>query len=153
MAKRGKYRNAKLRSGFEDKVRDFLKRALVPFEYEPYLLEYYLPVKVCHVEMDGAVVEWIDPSEYAFMQRHTYRPDFVLGNRLHVEAKGKFTAKDRKKMVAVKALHPEIEFALLFQRDNTLTSASKTRYSVWAEKHGFKWAVSAAGELPSEWIG
>jgi len=71
---------------------------------------------------------------------HTYTPDFHIPNtNIHIEAKGKFTAAERKKMLLVKEQHPELRFVMVFQRSqNTLSKVSKTTYKMWAEKNGFE---------------
>lgn len=77
-----------------------------------------------------------------------YLPDFKIRDFI-VECKGRLTAADRKKMLHVRDQHPEKDIRLLFQFDNKLNPRSKTRYSAWAEKNGFKWALK---EVPEEWL-
>lgn len=117
------------RSGFEDKIAANLTKAGVPFEYEKRKLSYTSPSK-----------------------KHIYTPDFELPNGVIVEAKGKFDADARAKMVLVKKEHPELDIRILFQRDNTLRKGSKTRYSTWAQKNGFIYHVDDSGNIPEEWI-
>jgi hypothetical protein len=71
--------------------------------------------------------------------QHTYTPDWVcVETKTLIEAKGRLTAGDRRKMLAVKAAHPEWHIVMLFQEPNrTLTKRSKTTYRQWAVKHGF----------------
>jgi hypothetical protein len=80
-----------------------------------------------------------------------YTPDFILPNGVILEAKGYFKPEDRRKMLAVKKQHPELDIRLVFQAPhNTLTKTSKTTYAKWAEKHGFLWAPSY--DIPLEWF-
>lgn len=123
---RVKRRRKKLRSSFERKVKDFLEANNVAFKYEPFQVKYVL--------------------------EKTYVPDFKLSNGIVIECKGNFTAEDRRKMLAIKRQHPELDVKLLFMRNNKLSKDSKLRYSDWAEKHGFDWHVSEEGSIPMRWM-
>ena len=80
-----------------------------------------------------------------------YTPDFILSNKVILEAKGYFKPEDRRKMLAVKRHHPDLDIRLVFQQPhNTLTKTSKMTYAKWAEKHGYLWA--AAHDIPPEWF-
>jgi hypothetical protein len=63
------------------------------------------------------------------------------------------TAKDRKTFLAFSKVAYSLGYSyfILLQRNNTLSKASKTRYSDWLEKNGVTYAVSAAGIIPAEW--
>ena len=115
------------RSGFEEQVAKSLKRDKVKFEYESEKIPY------------------VQPSV-----NRKYTIDFKLPNGVYVETKGRFTASDRKKMLWVKETNPNKDIRLLFQRDNYLTKSRKTRYSDWATKNGFKYAVG--NKVPKEWL-
>ena len=56
----------------------------------------------------------------------------------------------RRKMLAVKAQHPELDIRFVFQRNNTLSKQSKTTYGAWADKHGFKWCIFP--DIPTSWL-
>ena len=86
---------------------------------------------------------------YRIEENHTYLPDFRLGNGVIVECKGRLTPKDRKKLKLVKDGHPDKDIRLVFQYNNKLNPRSKTRYSDWAEKNGFLWAVK---DIPQAWL-
>lgn len=77
----------------------------------------------------------------------SYTPDFFLENGVIIEAKGRFTPKDRKIALAMK--DQGIEIKMLFQFNNKLSRKSKTRYSEWCEKNDIDYAVR---EVPEEWI-
>lgn len=113
------------RSGFEEEIARQAEEDSIEAEYEP---------------KDGIIVWQPKPSKYL--------PDFRLKNGLLIEAKGRLTQKDRTKLLRIKEQHPDIDIRLIFQYDNKLTTASKTRYSEWATKHGFTWAMK---KIPVEW--
>jgi hypothetical protein len=52
-------------------------------------------------------------------------------------------------MLAVKESHPDKDIRFVFQANNKIHPKSVTRYSDWAEKHGFKYAI---GEAPKDWF-
>lgn len=113
-----------VRSNFEAKIKKTLKEQGVSFSYESKKIKYDMT--------------------------HTYTPDFILKNGIIIEAKGLFQASDRTKHLAVKKQHPELDIRFLFQRDQKLSKKSKTKYSDWCKKHGFKYAIGI--EIPKEWI-
>ena len=116
---------AGFRSGFEQAVAHQLMEANVEFEYEP---------------KDGKILYQKAPSKYL--------PDFVLSNGIIIEVKGRFMGSDRAKHLLIQKQHPELDIRFIFQADNTLTKVSKTRYSGWCEKHGFKYAFTT---IPEAW--
>jgi hypothetical protein len=79
-----------------------------------------------------------------------YTPDFILPNGVIVETKGLFDSDDRRKMVAVKEQHPELDIRICFMRaDVKLSRAPKSlTYWQWAERHGFLWCE---GHIPATW--
>lgn len=119
----------KLRSGYEKKVKASLDKQKAKYGYECETIEYSVPTT-----------------------KHRYTPDFTLANGIVVEAKGKFDAGARKKMALVIEQNPDRDIRMLFMRDNKITKTSKTKYSDWCEKRGVKWAVSASGEVPEDWV-
>jgi hypothetical protein len=123
-------------SAYEEKVEASLAQRGVDYRYEEEILDYIKPP--------------VPPK------KATYNPDFDFvtekGNRVYIEAKGRFTPADRRKMVLVKEQHPDKDIRFIFMRDNPIQTGSKTKYSHWAEKNGFKWAVSATGHVPDSWI-
>ncbi len=88
------------------------------------------------------------------VERHTYTPDFVGGNELFiVEAKGRLTIADRKKMLLVREQYPNKEFYLVFGNANEkLYKGSKTTYGQWATKHGFEWCSFYKSGIPKGWF-
>ena len=126
-------RPKKLRSGFEAKVKKSLENRGVEFKYESEKLPYIVPES-----------------------KHLYTPDFIvqteIGTTIYVEAKGNFTAADRKKMRLVIEQNPGLDIRMLFMRQNKIQRNSKTTYGSWCDKHGIKWAVSSLGHVPETWV-
>ena len=82
--------------------------------------------------------------------RRKYTPDFVLENGIIVETKGKLEPKDRAKHLFIKHQHPELDVRFVFQRaSDKINKGSKTTYAMWADKHGFQWAI---GIVPKAWL-
>lgn len=77
-----------------------------------------------------------------------YIPDFILsrkdftGKKIYIEAKGHFRPEAKRKMVAVKKLHPDLDIRFVFYS----RKVSDIRF---AEKHGFPYAI---GSIPEEWV-
>ena len=121
------------RSGFEVKVKKSLESRGIEFKYESEKLAYTVPES-----------------------KHLYTPDFIVqtevGTTIYVEAKGNFTAADRKKMKLVIEQNPDKDIRLLFMRQNKIQRNSKTTYGSWCDKHGIKWAVSSTGFVPESWV-
>lgn len=116
-----------VRSDFELKIAKDLEKRKVKFEYESSKLAYMVPER-----------------------RALYCPDFILDTGIIIEAKGRLTASDRKKMVLVKLANPTLDIRFIFMRaNNPIRKGSKTTYAIWAEKHGFKWCEST---VPEEWL-
>jgi hypothetical protein len=101
------------RSGLEIKIKEYLKEHKVPIKYEK--------VKI----------EWED------LMYRTYTPDFILPNGIIIEVKGRFTSDDRRKHLAVKKQHPNLDIRFVFESSNRkLSKGAKTTYGQWCEKHG-----------------
>jgi hypothetical protein len=94
---------------------------------------------------------WREPEKL-----RKYKPDFFVrrkkdGSLLIVEAKGRWTADDRKKMCYVTEQNPSLDIRLLFERDNTLSKSPKSKkYSEWCDRKGLKYAIGRA--IPEEWL-
>ena len=117
-----------VRSSLELKIANSLHKRGVAYTYEM-----------------GLVVTYAIP-----MSVHRYTPDFqVIGHKWVVEGKGLLDSATRVKMLHVKASNPDLDIRFVFQRDNPIYKGSKVRYSQWATKHGFKWAI---GDIPQAWI-
>lgn len=109
----------KTRNKFEKKIERQLRKAKAKFKYESEKLPYHF---VGH-----------------------YIPDFVVSSatsKWYLETKGYLRPEHKRKMVAVKRLHPTLDIRILFY-------SKKTKDIRWAEKHGFPYAIE---NIPKEWL-
>jgi hypothetical protein len=89
-------------------------------------------------------IEWEDLSY------RTYTPDFELDNGIIIETKGMFDNADRRKHIAIKEQHPELDIRFVFSNAKAkLYKGAKSSYCDWCDKHGFKWAHRV---IPQEWL-
>lgn len=114
----------KYRSGLEERIAKKFDKECIPYLYEVEKFTYTLESK--------------------------YTPDFFLPNGVILEAKGFFKPSERRKMLAVKQQHPELDIRFVFQRNNSLSKNSKTSYGDWADKHGFPWCIYP--QIPPHWL-
>lgn len=112
-----------LKSGFERTIVQNLTMRRVKFEYETLQIQYTL--------------------------NGTYNPDFIFPNGVIVEAKGLLDRDSKRKMMAVKKQHPELDIRFLFMDANKKVPGSKQTHGEWARKNGFPFAEM---EIPEEWI-
>ena len=120
-----KKKTSKYRSGLEEQVAKLLSGLGISYEYESEKLDYTI--------------------------EHTYTPDFVLPNYTYIEAKGYWSAADRRKILNVKKANPEVDLRMVFQSPyNKINKKSKTTYAMWCEKHDIPW--SSYHNIPLEWL-
>ena len=101
-------------------------------------------------ELNGHQFEY-ETLKLNYTLSSVYTPDFILPNGVILEAKGYFKPEDRRKMLAIKKQHPNLDIRLVFQAPhNTLTKTSKTTYAKWATNNGFLWAPSH--DIPPDWF-
>lgn len=83
----------------------------------------------------------------------TYVPDFKLqwpdGSFKVLECKGYFDYADQRKVLAFRDSYPDVDYHIVFERNNPIRKNAKMRYLDWAKKNGIKAAV---GEVPKEWF-
>ena len=114
------------RSGLEIKVKDYLKEHKIKFKYE------------------AIKIEWED------LMYRTYTPDFVLPNGLIIEVKGLFTASDRRKHLAIKKQHPNLDIRFVFESSKRkLSKGAKSTYATWCEKNKRLYADRI---VPEDWL-
>lgn len=114
------------RSGLELKIADYLNKLSVDYTYEK--------IKI----------EWED------LAYRTYTPDFVLCNGIIIETKGMFTALDRRKHLAIKRQHPNLDIRFVFENSSRkLRKGAKTSYAQWCVRYGFRYYDRI---IPEEWI-
>lgn len=117
----------RFRSGLERRIANLLRECKITFGYEPKKLwfRYRKPVS-------------------------KYKPDFVLGNGIVVEAKGFFKPADRAKHLLLQKQHPDIDIRFVFSNSkNRLSPKSYTTYAMWCEKYGFMYADRL---IPISWM-
>lgn len=121
------------RNRFEQKTGEHLAQEGIQFEYETERLSYTVEGK--------------------------YTPDFIIttesGRKIYVETKGNglsFDGHVKRKMIAVKKAHPELDIRMLFYSDGKCGPKRKDgtymRQSDWAKKYGFPCAIKT---IPEEW--
>ena len=114
------------RSGLEIKVKDYLRERKVRFKYETLK------------------IEWED------LMYRTYTPDFILSNGLIIEVKGRFTSDDRRKHLAIKKQHPNLDIRFVFESSKRkLSKGAKSTYASWCERHKFMYADRV---IPEDWL-
>jgi hypothetical protein len=114
------------RSGLEDKVATYLVKNNVNFLYEK--------VKI----------EWED------LAYRTYTPDFILCNGIIIETKGRFIASDRRKHLAIKKQHPDLDIRFIFTNSKSkLRKGAKSSYGEWCIKYGFRYFDRI---IPEDWL-
>ena len=124
-AKLKESKNIKFRSKLEENIANLLEGLGVSYQYESEKLSYTI--------------------------EHNYTPDFVLPNYTYLEAKGYWSAEDRRKILNVKKSNPEIDLRMIFQAPyNTISKKSKTTYAKWCEKHDIPW--TSYHDIPIEWL-
>lgn len=121
-----KHNANRYRSGLERVVAEFLKQNKKSFRYE------------------DLKIEWKD------LRYRTYTPDFILDNGIIVETKGIFDNEDRRKHLAVREQHPELDIRLVFSNANAkLYKGSKTTYAMWCDKNEFLYSHRV---IPPDWL-
>lgn len=130
------------RSKFEDRVAKDLRAVGMPFTYETWSYEYDEPLR-------KNLARCADCGSKRLLRTGWYTPDFFLENGCIIESKGRFTAADRRKMLAVQKGHPDLDIKMLFMRDNKIHKNSKTHYSDWCMENGYDYSI---GILLPEWL-
>ena len=131
-----------MRSKFERKIAEYLFEKGVEYEYEVDQFEYEEPLRKQRAKCSEC-------GSTDLVRIGWYCPDFKLYNGTYIETKGRFTAADRRKMLAVRDNHPDETFVMLFMRDNKIHKRSKTYYSDWCMTHDFDFAI---GQPKEEWL-
>lgn len=112
------------KSGFERTVVANLSSRGIPFEYEVTKVPYIL--------------------------LHDYNPDFFFrAHGFYVETKGKLLYEERRKHLAVKKQHPELDLRFCFMEAHKNMPGTKSTHARWADRNGFKWCDK---EIPEEWF-
>ena len=114
------------RSGLEHKLSIYLDELKYKYLYEK--------VKI----------EWEDLSY------RTYTHDFILNNGIIIETKGRFLAIDRRKHLAIKRQHPNLDIRFVFTNSRSkLRKGAKSSYGQWCDKYGFRYYDRI---IPEDWL-
>lgn len=112
------------KSGFERTLATQLTSSGVKWDYEAVKVPYTL---------DG-----------------TYNPDFrLIKSGILIEAKGLLDRESKRKMLAVKRQHPELDVRFVFMSVDKKIPGSKQTHGEWAKKNGFPFAEI---RVPEEWL-
>tara|TARA_R100000322_G_C5409776_1_gene183541 strand:+ start:504 stop:953 length:450 start_codon:yes stop_codon:yes gene_type:complete len=104
----------------------------------------YLKDKQYQVRYERLKIEWED------LRYRTYTPDFILDNGIIIETKGIFDTEDRRKHLAIREQHPELDIRFVFSNSKAkLYKGAKSRYYEWCDKHEFKWEHRI---IPEAWL-
>jgi hypothetical protein len=91
------------------------------------------------------VIKYIKPET-----SRTYLADFELPNNIIIEAKGRWTLEERKKMMDIISCNPHLDIRIIFQDPHVrISKGAKTTYAEWCNKHNIKWA---AYSIPKQWF-
>lgn len=93
------------------------------------------------------------------VKARVYTPDIYFpATEVYIEGKGKFPAPRRRILRDFGKARKDVDLRFVFQADNWLTKAKKTRYTGWARMYGFPavvWSVQAmrlgTPPIPEEW--
>ena len=114
------------RSGLEHKISVYLEEHSISYEYEKLKIAW---------------------EDLAYI---TYTPDFVLCNGIIIETKGMFTAADRRKHLAVKKQHPNLDIRFVFENSRRkLRKGAKSTYGQWCIKYDFLFYDRI---IPEDWL-
>ena len=98
----------------------------------------------------GVIYEY-ESTKIPYVIQHNYTPDFLLINGIYLETKGYWDSDDRRKIKAVKNLHPEIDLRMVFQNPyNTISKKSKTTYAQYCDKLSIPW--TSFTNIPIDWL-
>jgi hypothetical protein len=107
-------------------------------------ISLYLDELKCKYLYEEIKIEWEDLSY------RTYTPDFVLNNGIIIETKGRFMAIDRRKHLAIKKQHPNLDIRFVFTNSrNKLRKGAKSNYAEWCIKYGFRYYDRI---IPEDWL-
>ncbi len=82
-------------------------------------------------------------DQFLYSTEHLYTPDFSVfsdAGLFYVESKGYLRPDHRRALLSVNTQH-DVDLRLLFQKDQKVSKGAKMKYSDWADKHGFTYAV------------
>ena len=109
-----------------------------------HALSLYLEKLKHKYAYESIKIEWEDLSY------RTYTPDFILNNGIIIETKGRFLAVDRRKHLAIKRQHPNLDIRFVFTNSRSkLRKGAKSSYGQWCDKYGFRYYDRI---IPEDWL-
>tara|TARA_Y100001951_G_scaffold58327_1_gene46342 strand:+ start:156 stop:608 length:453 start_codon:yes stop_codon:yes gene_type:complete len=95
-------------------------------------------------DYESIKIEWED------LAYRTYTPDFILKNGIIIETKGRFLTLDRRKHLAIKKQHPNLDIRFVFENSKRkLRKGAKSTYAEWCIKYGFRYYDRI---IPEDWL-
>jgi len=95
-------------------------------------------------DYESIKIEWED------LCYRTYTPDFILHNGIIIETKGRFLTMDRRKHLAIKKQHPNLDIRFVFENSRKkLRKGAKSSYAEWCIKYGFRYYDRI---IPEDWL-
>jgi hypothetical protein len=139
-----KKKKTNFRSGFEQRVSNFLDTNYVNYDYERESFIIQTPLRKNKIECSEC-------GNNKIIQTRKYTPDFFLENGVIIEAKGRLTADNKNLYKAFVEQYPDVDFRMVFMRDNKIGKGDK-KYSDWCESLGIKCHFSPKGVIPKDWL-
>lgn len=86
-----------------------------------------------------------EAESFPYTLECSYTPDFRITTKdgtFFIESKGYLRGDHRRTLLNVKDQYEgAVDLRLLFQRDQKVSKGAKMKYSDWAERYGFQYAV------------
>lgn len=101
------------------------------------------------IEGSGRAVQY-EGTRIPYILAGHYIPDYIIDTptgKLYIEAKGYFRPEAKRKMVAVKRQHPELDIRIVFYKSKS--DKKNKQYERWAIKIGYKYAFDS---IPQSWL-
>ena len=145
MPRKKKSPNPPFRSLYEQHIATWMKENKIRYEYEANKYEYQEALRKNRASCR-------DCGSTNLMRHAWYTPDFFVGDHLIIEAKGRFTAADRRKILAARESVPELnkKLVMMFMRNNKLNRRAKTTYTDLCATHGIDCIVGT--KLKEAWL-
>ena len=139
------------------KKRDVGKPGKLPKSYKPYRNKFEHDTAEALKKRKADFV--YEKTKFDYVVEGKYLVDFTIIKKnnqiMHIETKGNglsFDGHVKRKMIAVKKAHPNLDLRILFYSDGKCGPKRKDgtfmRQSDWAKRYGFKYAIK---EIPDEW--
>ena len=129
------------RSGLEYKIAKNLDSRGVKFGYEQESFLFIAPLKKNKIMCNQC-------QSTDILQQRSYTPDFFI-NDMVIEAKGRWTADGRLIAKAIKDQYPNMDYRMVFERDQAIRKGSTTKYSDVCKKLDIPYAIK---NVPESWL-